>query len=219
MESKFITQTELSREVGVSKAYISKLIKNGEFDNCISEGKLLRKKSISHFYDRQNPTREPQRLSNSQNKKSQPTPTQPQPTQQIAQPNLPEPTQQSQIDQNTPKEIKDNISLYNEANKQLLASYLSTAKNSSQAVQIIDTFWRGKNQELKHLQDIKELINKQDAINNVAKAYTIAKTKLLSLPNSLAPLLAHKSEAQIQTKLSDAIYDALEELSHAGDKL
>ena len=163
MDTKYITKTALAQANGVSAAYISKLVKKGVFDSCLEQGKLLRDLALQTYLEIKDPSRESQREANRTKKISHGKKL------NLKNKEVEEINELDNNISNHTQKIVFDTDLYNQENLKELNTLLSTAKTSSQKVQIIKDFWTGKINEQKFLEGEKLLIPKEQIIKDVQR--------------------------------------------------
>jgi len=103
-------------------------------------------------------------------------------------------------------------------NNEELAIILQEAQTAVQQVQIIKDFWAGKINQHKYEVE-KGLYYSKEEINKKAEYLVIStKNKLLAMPSKIAPSLVGIEEiSEVESTLSNAVYEILEELSRINE--
>ncbi len=183
-----VSQSQLAKELNVSRQYINRLVKKGIFAECL-EGKKLRLECAKKAY-------EASRKIFTRDAKF-------------------EQAKQEAI-KKTPQAIKQDRELFNAQNVEELAELLVDVFNPSQKVQIIKEYWAGKLNEIKFLKESGKLVEKSEVENELYEVALAIREKLLNIPMRVANDLAGKSdEFEIRQILEDEIREALEDLSRS----
>ena len=212
MDTKYITKTALAQANGVSAAYISKLVKKGVFDSCLEQGKLLRDLALQTYLEIKDPSRESQREANRTKKISHGKKL------NLKNKEVEEINELDNNISNHTQKIVFDTDLYNQENLKELNTLLSTAKTSSQKVQIIKDLWTGKINEQKFLEGEKLLIPKEQIIKDVQRILKAFRDKTLSLPTKMSTeLVGLKDKKEVAAIVESYCYELLEELSSLED--
>lgn len=184
-KKKTITQKELAEIFEVSEPHVTDLAQQGVFKNCYEDNKLKRLYAIVAFVDHK--------------------------AKKIDK-NFP--GEKDVIEKETKEDIKNNTDLYNEENLEKLKDLTSKAKNTLQEVQIINTFWMGKTNELNYEEKRKTLVSSADVIKIGQRIVKAFRDKTLALPTKLAGEVVGLTEKKEAAKIIESYcYELLEELS------
>jgi len=183
---ELVSQNQLAQKLGVSRQYISKLVKKGVFDNCF-EGKKLKLDCAKKAYE------ENRKIFVRETKLEK---------------------VKKEVIKKTPAEIKQDKEVFNEQSVDEFAELLLDVDKPALKVAIIKEYWAGKLNELKFLKEKGKLIEKDEVEREFYEIALMVKEKLLNIPMRVSNELAGKSdEFEIRQVLEDEIKQALEDLS------
>ena len=153
MNEKLVNQSQLAKELGVTRGYISQLVKAGRFDTCFDPTgkKIMLKKALVKYSTELQIHR----------KKSKKLPKEYKPTK---------------------KEPKIDSKIYNTDNKAELAALIGSAESPMHKINIESTFWQAKTRRLSFMEAEGELIPLADAKAAVEEIFTPINTKFNDMP-------------------------------------
>ena len=185
---EFITQKELAAHFGLTKGYISQLVKRGVLDGCRKGGKLVRECAI-HAIERYRAGAKVRAVSSKPVAITGPA---------GSEPVVPPP------------------GLDTDENRKQLARLMAEADTPNRKVQLMRDFWAAKLNELKAEETAGELIRMEEAVEAGQKMVRAMRDKLLAIPAKLAPSLVTMTEQEAVEALRREITDALQEVANLG---
>lgn len=189
--SEFINQKELAEHFGLSKGYISKLVKRGILDGCRKDGKFVRPCAI-HAIERYRAGSKVRAIS-------------------------PRPVATAGWAGDDPADVMPPPGLDTDENRKQLARLMAEADTPNRKVQLMRDFWAAKLNELKAGEAAGELVRAADVTEAGQKLVKAMRDKLLAIPSKLAPAVITMSESEALEALQAEIHDALREVAKLGE--
>ena len=185
--AELITQAGLAKHFGLTRGYVSKLVKRGLLDGCRKDGKFVRECAI-HAIERFRAGSRPTGRAAAKLKVV------------ASNPQVPDSLK------NTPVATPENM--------HELEALMAQVEDPNRRVQLMRDFWSAKLSEYKAKEHEGQLIRVDEVVQANQKIIKAFRDKALALPTKLAGvILTATTQEEARVIMDNAIYDLLEELS------